>query len=255
MCAQISLFGKPTPLATPSADDIQNVFEHLWCTSVEFSNLTRCADGVEREDELSEPLAGHMVDQLLEHFRLLNVREDIIDFLRIPGTPPVRLCGRAGVSGHDLTYSLLREVVTEFFNARVDYCALIEDYEYEESQAGYVQSLEDGAAFVKGSPFVIFEVLEKSLKSEDWHRDYDFLSTQLRAERADALRKLEQARNDTSESSSNSTWCGPKSPSEWEKIFNCSWKTIRRRAEMGLIQLRRVNSKAYSIPKCDIPTP
>ena len=55
------------------------------------------------------------------------------------------------------------------------------------------------------------------------------------------------------QSNLRSQWIGPKSPAEWQKIFNLGWKTIKRRIDCGDIRAQEVNSKSWKIAADDIP--
>ena len=53
---------------------------------------------------------------------------------------------------------------------------------------------------------------------------------------------------------SNIEWAGPKSPSEWEKLFRVTWKTIKGKIHKGDIRGQQIDSKSWKIAKEDIPT-
>lgn len=46
---------------------------------------------------------------------------------------------------------------------------------------------------------------------------------------------------------------GPKSPSEWGKVFNVSSRTLKRRIEAGEIRAKIIHSKSWKIAADDIP--
>ena len=48
-------------------------------------------------------------------------------------------------------------------------------------------------------------------------------------------------------------WSGPKSPSQWAKVFDCSWKTIKRRMDSGILRFKCESTKSYRIHVDDIP--
>ena len=47
-------------------------------------------------------------------------------------------------------------------------------------------------------------------------------------------------------------YIGPKSPSEWAKIFKVSWITIRRRIDARKIRAIQINSKSWKIVSEDV---
>jgi hypothetical protein len=51
----------------------------------------------------------------------------------------------------------------------------------------------------------------------------------------------------------HSPWSEAKSPDDWERVFNVSWKTIKRRWEAGEISLLEHNSKLWSVHNPDLP--
>jgi hypothetical protein len=50
-------------------------------------------------------------------------------------------------------------------------------------------------------------------------------------------------------------WSKADSPSRWEKVFDCSWKTLARRIQDGKIRCLRLSTKSYKIAIDDIPPP
>jgi len=46
----------------------------------------------------------------------------------------------------------------------------------------------------------------------------------------------------------------PRTPDEWAKVFDASWKTIRRRIDAGELRAIEVHSKAWRIHLADLPT-
>lgn len=50
-----------------------------------------------------------------------------------------------------------------------------------------------------------------------------------------------------------SAYSRPRSPSEWEKIFDLSWRTIKRRIDSGKIRAKKISTKSYRIHVNDVP--
>ena len=48
-------------------------------------------------------------------------------------------------------------------------------------------------------------------------------------------------------------WTEPRSPDQWEQLFQVSWKTLRRRIDCGTIRAQRINSKSYRLNRADLP--
>lgn len=59
--------------------------------------------------------------------------------------------------------------------------------------------------------------------------------------------------SDTSSSSSIDDMVGPKSPAQWEKLFRCSWRTVRRHIDRGAIRARKVHAKSWWVHREDVP--
>lgn len=72
-------------------------------------------------------------------------------------------------------------------------------------------------------------------------------------ESAKLIESMIDALDDPIESVGVSEFIGPKSPSEWEKLYGLSWRTIRRRINRGTIRGIEINTKSWKIAAEDVP--
>ncbi|MCH9652594.1 MAG: hypothetical protein K0U86_08665 [Planctomycetes bacterium] len=54
-------------------------------------------------------------------------------------------------------------------------------------------------------------------------------------------------------SDSLADYSAPKSPSEWKKLYQCSWDTLKKRFDEGSIRNKKLSLKSYRIHKDDLP--